>query len=113
MAELAVTDVTAAAAWYARTLGMRAILEDPATGFVLLEDAAGGKLALKPGTPTPGGLTLHFRVDCVDAELARLGVTAEVKASPEGYRRAMLTDPDGYRVCLFAWATAGAPSTPR
>lgn len=107
MTELAVADLAAALGWYRDRLRLPVTLLDEPNRFALLA----GRLALKEGTPSPGGVILHFRVDDLDAELARLaaaGVVPDgpVKASAEGYRRAFVRDPDGYRVGLFAW-TAG------
>jgi catechol 2,3-dioxygenase-like lactoylglutathione lyase family enzyme len=104
MAELAVADVAASLRFYRDRLGLPVQVWDEATGFALL--AAGGRLALKPGTPG-GGVTVHFRVDDLAAELRRLDEPAEVKVSPEGYRRAKLADPDGYAVVLFEWCRPG------
>jgi catechol 2,3-dioxygenase-like lactoylglutathione lyase family enzyme len=106
MTELAVADVAAAVRWYRDVLGLRVRLADEPHGFALLAGDADGRLALKVGVPSPGGVTLHFRTDDLDAELARLaahGVVPEAppKASAEGYRRAFVRDPDGYRVGLF------------
>lgn len=105
MVELAVTDVGAAREWYETALGLTVVTSDAATGFVLLQDGRGGRLALKPGTPTPGGVVLHFEVVDVDATVRKLGVTTDgpITVSPEGYREAFARDPDGYRVGVFAW----------
>lgn len=104
MTELAVRDLAAAVAWYRDALGLTVALLDEAGGFALLE-TPGGRLALKAGDPGRG-VTLHFRVADLDAELARLagcGVRPEVppKVSAEGYREAFVRDADGYRVGLF------------
>lgn len=103
MVELAVADLPASLAFYRDRLGLPVELVDAAGGFALLH--AGGRLALKRGTPG-GGATVHLEVAALDAVLQRLGETADVKASPEGYRRAKLRDPDGYAVVLFEWVTA-------
>ena len=104
MTELAVADLTASLAWYRDRLGFRVVLLDAANGFALLQGDAGGRLALKAGVPTPGGVTLHFQVADLAAELARLGVPdVSFTESREGYREAFVTDPDGYRVGLFEW----------
>jgi catechol 2,3-dioxygenase-like lactoylglutathione lyase family enzyme len=100
MVELAVADPAASLRFYRDRLGLPVELHDEVNGFALL--TAGGRLALKRGTPG-GGATVHLEVADLEAELARLGEPAEVKASAEGYRRAVLRDPDGYRVVLFAW----------
>jgi predicted enzyme related to lactoylglutathione lyase len=71
-----------------------------ANRFVLFD----GGVALKGGTPAPGGVVLHFNVSDLDAELTRLGVVASpVEESAEGYREAFTADPDGYRIGLFEW----------
>ena len=103
MTEISVANYDVSVAWYRDVLGLRVELADPANGFALLACEGGGRLALKAGTPTPGGVKLHYEVDDVSAELARLGSTAPVKESDEGYRRAVVHDPDGYAVVLFAW----------
>ncbi|MFO0809276.1 MAG: VOC family protein [Gemmataceae bacterium] len=107
MVELVVSDWQASASWYADVFGLRAVVTDAARGFVLM-DAVGGRLALKQGNPRPGTANLVFSVADLAAELARLaalGVMPEspVKTSDEGYRRAFVRDPDGYRVGLFEW----------
>lgn len=105
MVELAVADVAVSRAWYETTLGLRVEMSDAATGFVLLQDERGGRVALKPGAPNPGGVTLHFEVADVDAALREKGLVPDwpVAVSAEGYCEAVVRDPDGYRVGLFAW----------
>lgn len=107
MAELAVSDFAASLAWYGDRLGLRVVLLDGPNRFALLQGQGvdGCRLALKAGSPRPGGVALHFEVADLPAELARLGVPgADVEHSPEGYRLARLRDPDGYAVGLFEWA---------
>jgi catechol 2,3-dioxygenase-like lactoylglutathione lyase family enzyme len=116
MVELAVADPAASRGWYEAALGLATVVADPATGFVVLDDGRGGRVALKPGTPNPGGVTLHFEVPDVDAALRDGGLATDepVKVSPEGYREAFVRDPDGYRVGLFAWERpAGTDPAPR
>jgi len=105
MVELAVADVAAARAWYETTLGLKVVVSDAATGFVLLQDARGARVALKSGTPNPGGVVLHFEVADVDAFLRERGIASDgpVAVSAEGYREVFVRDPDGNRVGLFAW----------
>jgi catechol 2,3-dioxygenase-like lactoylglutathione lyase family enzyme len=105
MAELAVRDLAASLHFYRDRLGLPVELLDEANGFALLH--AGGRLALKHGTPG-GGVTVHLEVADLGAEVTRLGESADIKASPEGYRRAVLRDPDGYRVVLFEWSARGS-----
>ncbi len=100
MVELTVRDLAASLAFYRDRLGLAVELVDEANGFALLH--AGGRLALKRGTPG-GGATVHLEVADVAAELRRLGEPVETKASAEGYRRAKLADPDGHTVVLFEW----------
>lgn len=107
MVELTVPDLAASAAWYATVIGLSVKLTDDANGFVLLEGKS-GRLSLKRGDPNPGGVRLHFEVANLDVELTRLeaaGVrpASPAKASPEGYRRAVYLDPDGYEIGLFEW----------
>ena len=110
MVELRVADGPASAAWYAAALGLRVRLTDAATGFVLLAGDGGAKLALKPGVPVPGGVTVHWQTPDLPAAVARLtaaGVAVgPLKTSPEGYTRAAVTDPDGYAVVVFGWTPA-------
>jgi catechol 2,3-dioxygenase-like lactoylglutathione lyase family enzyme len=105
MVELAVADVIASRAWYETTLGLKVVTSDAATGFVLLQDGRGCRVALKPGVPNPGGVTLHFEVADVDVTVRESRVVPDGPAvvSPEGYREVFVRDPDGYRVGLFAW----------
>ena len=107
MVELTVRDLAVSAAWYATVIGLSVKLTDDANGFVLLEGSA-GRLSLKRGDPRPGGVRLHFEVADLDAESTRLEASnvrpaSPAKASPEGYRRAVYLDPDGYEISLFEW----------
>jgi catechol 2,3-dioxygenase-like lactoylglutathione lyase family enzyme len=103
--ELQVADWPAAVAWYRDLLGLEVVFRAEADRFALLR-AGSGQLALKAGRPQPGSALLAFEVEDLPSELGRLaalGVTPEapLKTSPEGYRRALLRDPDGYRLCLY------------
>jgi predicted enzyme related to lactoylglutathione lyase len=103
--ELQVSDWPAAVAWYRDVLGLTVVLQVEADRFALLQ-AGAGRLALKAGQPQPGTALLAFEVADLPAALQRLrdlGVPLQspLKASPEGYRRALLLDPDGYRLCLY------------
>ena len=112
MVELAVADVAVSRAWYEATLGLRVVMSDAATGFLVFQDDRGGRVALKPGTPNPGGVVLHFEVADVESFLQERAVAAvgPVTASAEGYREAFVRDPDGYRVGVFAWDRSRAAS---
>jgi predicted enzyme related to lactoylglutathione lyase len=105
MTELSVADFAASVAWYRDVLGLRVKHLDSANRFVLFD----GGVALKSGTPVPGGVVLHFNVTDLDAELTRLAAVGSaaspVEESAEGYREAFVADPDGYRVGLFEWRT--------
>jgi predicted enzyme related to lactoylglutathione lyase len=113
LVELTVSDWPASVAWYGAVLGWELVRKDDAGRFALFQ---GGptRLALKEGVARPGTVLLTFEVGGLAAHLerlARLGVVPEgpVKASPEGYRRALLRDPDGYRLSLFEWCPAPGP----
>lgn len=104
MTELAVGDFAAAVAWYRDALALTPTLIDEAGRFALF-GTPGGRLALKAGGGG-GGATLHFRVEDLDAELARLAGSSVRPDGPptvsaEGYREAFVRDPDGHRVGLF------------
>lgn len=113
MVEVRVADARRAAAWYASTLGLNILLDDPARGFVLL-DAGRCRVALKEG-PAGGreAIRLVFEVADLDEEAARLrsvgiaidGPTADVE---ERYRSLRLRDPDGTTIVLFAWSRDGS-----
>lgn len=107
MVEPTVGDLPRSIAWYSDVLGLKLTLIDEANGFALLEGEA-GRLSLKRGTPKPGGVRLHFEVGDLDAELKRIAMfgvapVSAIKSSVEGYRRAVLHDPDGYEIALFEW----------
>jgi predicted enzyme related to lactoylglutathione lyase len=116
MVELSVADLPAALAWYRGVLQLQVLMEKPADGFALLA-AGAGRVALKqrPRNDSRAGMPdapmLVFEVADVDAELTRmtqLGATMSngPKESPEGYRRALISDPDGNRLCLFSFGRA-------
>jgi catechol 2,3-dioxygenase-like lactoylglutathione lyase family enzyme len=117
--ELRVRDWPASLAWYRDVLGLGVLLQVDADAFALL-DAGPARLALKgePGTSVAGGVLLAFEVEHLDDWLERLagsGVETDgpVKASAEGYRRALLRDPDGHLLSLFEWASAPSPAEQR
>jgi predicted enzyme related to lactoylglutathione lyase len=109
MTEIEVSDFDASVAWYRDRLGLRVEVDDAAGRFALLRGpTGGGGLALKGGVPNPAGVRLQFAVVDLNGELGRLraaGVlpAAPPKDSPEGYRRAVVRDPDGYAVSLFTF----------
>lgn len=105
MIELEVSHLPTSLEWYRDRIGLGVEIYDAANGFALL-NSPGGRLALKRGTPSPAGVLLHFRVADLAVELSQLlaeGVRllSPIKASDEGYRRAIVADPDRYRICLF------------
>jgi predicted enzyme related to lactoylglutathione lyase len=111
MVELTVADWPAAVAWYRDVLGLTLRMYRENDRFALFECAT-GRIALKQGEPQPGTTTLTFEVDSLDAELSRLEshsvlVVSPVKTSDEGYRRAIIHDPDGHPIVLFQWFRGG------
>jgi catechol 2,3-dioxygenase-like lactoylglutathione lyase family enzyme len=112
LVELAVADWAASLVWYRDRLGLAVELLDEPNRFAVL-GGRGGRIALKPGTPVPGGVKLVFYSPDLAAELVRLAAAGlvpsrPVQASAEGYRSVRLTDPDGYVVEVFEWVTAAA-----
>ena len=72
--------------------------------------AVGGSLSSVADHSPPSffGPMLVFQVESMEKELARLAgenirPDGELKASPEGYRRALFAGPEGQRLCLFEW----------
>jgi catechol 2,3-dioxygenase-like lactoylglutathione lyase family enzyme len=107
LVELTVADWPAALAWYRDMLTLEIVQIDEAHRFALLR-AGEWHLSLVEGRPEPGTVRLTFEVDDLSAELRRLaelGVVPEspLKVSSEGYRRALVRDPDGHRLDLFDW----------
>jgi catechol 2,3-dioxygenase-like lactoylglutathione lyase family enzyme len=107
MVELIVADWSRSLRWYCEVLGLQPALTVEADRFAMFE-TDGLRLALKEGEVRVGSIHLTFKVDALDAQLARLatlGVKPEgdVKQSPEGYRRVLLRDPDGHLLSLFEW----------
>jgi predicted enzyme related to lactoylglutathione lyase len=100
--------------WYRSALGLRVLVRGVDDGYALL--AAGDTrlaiLARPAAAPASPRWSLAFEVDDLDMAHARLvaagaGATPPA-AHPEGFRELTLTDPDGNRLRLFAWA-AGHP----
>ncbi len=104
---LAVTDLDRAIAFYQR-LGLRLIVraEDR---YARLEaaDGEGATLSLhREDVPKPGGATVFFETEDIDARAAaleRLGVVFDTapEDQPWLWREARLRDPDGNRLCLY------------
>ena len=113
MVEPTVSDLPRSIAWYSDVLGLTLTLLDETNGFALLEGNA-GRISLKRGTPVIGGVRLIFEVGDLVAELARIAAfgvlpVSAIKSSNEGYRRAVLHDPDGYVIALFEWLHPAPP----
>ena len=107
LVELSVADWPASLAWYRDRLGLPVDLIDEPNRYALLS-AGAGRVALKAGTPSPGGTKLVLRVSSLDAEIERLdraGVVPvrPIRVSAEGYRSARFADPDGHPIELFEW----------
>jgi predicted enzyme related to lactoylglutathione lyase len=107
LVELTVSDHAASLRWYRDLLGLTQVPPEESGRYAVLR-AGDMRLSLKLGDASPGSVLLAFEVDDLAltlAELARQGITPEgpIKESPEGYRRALLRDPDGHRVSLFEW----------
>ena len=105
--ELTVADWEASITWYRDKLGLELVLRMDSNQFALLR-AGAGRLALKAGAPQVGTVLLAFEVDDLPSELERLhdlGIVPEKSLieSSEGYRQAIVRDPDGYRLSLFDW----------
>jgi hydroxymethylpyrimidine/phosphomethylpyrimidine kinase len=113
LVEVPVADWSASVAWYRDRLGLPVILLDEPKKYALL--AAGpARVALKQGPARPNGTVLTFHVCDLDTELTRLAgqeifPRSAVKDSPEGYRVARFTDPDGNQLAIFEWITSNPP----
>ena len=109
MVEIVVADWAASLAWYRDRIGLAVVLLDEPNRFALLA-APPARLSMTQGVPTPGTTRIIFQVADLEAELERLsqhGVAAigTVIESTEGYRRAILVDPDGHAIHLIDWTT--------
>jgi predicted enzyme related to lactoylglutathione lyase len=105
--QLTVRDWGASVAWYRDVLGLEVRMAVEANRFAVLR-AGVGRIALRGGEPKPGNVLLTFEVDDLPLELKRLALRGvrpaePMKVSSEGYRRAIVLDPDGHRICLFEW----------
>jgi len=109
MTELSVTDIAKSLAWYRDKLGLHVRIHDTDKKYVQFD--AGGQLSLREHRDT-GKVDSHsivyFEVEDLTAELARLsrlGIVPDddTTESEEGYRRAILRDPDGHGIGLFEW----------
>jgi predicted enzyme related to lactoylglutathione lyase len=107
MIELTVADWEHSVAWYRDTLGLKLEMKADTDRYALFQ-AGFGRIALKAGKPQSATVLLSFEVDDLVLEIQRLrslGVVPRdaIKTSPEGYRRAIISDPDGYAITLFEW----------
>lgn len=112
MIQLRVTDFERSLAWYRDVLGLTVLLRQPEDGFALL-DLGGVRLALKrrlsmaaDALPAAEAPMLMFAVADAAAALAHLtaagtSVLKPLEGNLEGYRRAIVADPDGYPIALF------------
>ncbi|MCS7168675.1 MAG: hypothetical protein RMI91_14050 [Gemmatales bacterium] len=114
MLELHVQDLQQSLEWY-RQLGWQMELLRPENGFVLLNNDS-CRLALKQDPVKRQGeyssdswsVRVHFEIPNLEdimSQLAARGLLPykTAKTSPEGYRRVIYRDPDGYEICLFQW----------
>lgn len=105
--ELTVADWEHSVTWYRDTLGLTLEMKVDADRYALFQ-AGFGRVALKAGKPQNSSILLSFEVDDLVLDIQRLrslGVVPRdpIKTSPEGYRRAIISDPDGYAISLFEW----------
>lgn len=100
--------------WYRAVLGLRVLVRGVDDGYALLAagDTRVAILARPAAGPASPRWSLAFEVDDLDVAHARLmaaGASATpLAANPEGFQELTLTDPEGNRLRLFAWA-AGHP----
>lgn len=111
MVELTVKNWSITFPWYRDVLNLPLTDHYQPGQFALFQAGATG-IALKAGDSNPGTILLTMQVDYLEEELQRLaslGVkpVEPLKTSEEGYRRALLRDPEGYRICLFEWLEKG------
>ncbi len=106
--ELTVSDLPRALHFYETILGLARLPTMRPERFALLA-TGGSQLALKRGVPTPGSVLIHFEVEDLRATLARLagfGLVPECESkdnTEEKYRRILVRDLDGYRLCFYQW----------
>jgi catechol 2,3-dioxygenase-like lactoylglutathione lyase family enzyme len=113
MLELPVADLSRTLAWYRDTLGLGMDLERFDDGFALVK-IGDGRFAFRQGASSQDDPSLVFEVNDLDVTIALLaerGVEPDgpIKVSREGYRRAVIRDPDGRRIVLFAWTQEPHP----
>jgi predicted enzyme related to lactoylglutathione lyase len=109
--ELRTAQWTTMVEWYRTVLGLRVLIRVVDDGYALL--AAGDTrlaiLARKDPPPASDRWSLGFEVPDLDAIHARLCSAAAAATTPtthpEGFRELTVTDPDGNRLRLFAWAS--------
>jgi len=109
-----VRDAVASRDWYVTVLGLEVEFEAPEQRTVAVRDTHDFTLFLHQAEVPlrPDGFALYFRVDDVDKvhrELCDRGVVFDhaPKRVYWGYG-AQLTDPNGYRVCLWDEQSIGA-----
>ncbi len=97
-------------AWYRDVLGLEVLLRVMDDRYALLGVGA-ARLAIlgrdEPGLAT-GRWSLAFEVkdlETTSGRLAAAGIQAPVPLdNPEGFREIVVSDPDGNRIRIFAWA---------
>lgn len=105
--------------WYRDILGLKVLIRVEEDGYALL-DAGKVQLAIKrhENAETNGqhehGPKLYFAVHNLDEELQRLSdlgvnILKPMKVTSENYRRAVIADPEGQRICLFDWHKTEEP----
>lgn len=109
---LTVTDRERSAAFYGAHFGLTARVHDDAH-LLILADEDGSLLALSEGQPPVAHLprTNHFGFQLADGDLVRMarqrlraaGVPETEWQDDGGFVRVQVSDPDGYRVELFAY----------
>lgn len=97
--------------WYRNILGLRVLVRVVDDGYALL--AAGDTRLAIIARPDPGEpsrrWSLGFEVADLETLRGRLieagADVSPVHANDEGFREIMVSDPDGNRLRLFAWAS--------
>jgi predicted enzyme related to lactoylglutathione lyase len=96
--------------WYRTVIGLRVLVRGVDDGYALLAagDTRVAILARADGGPASPRWSLAFEVIDMEGTHARLvaagAVAAPPTTHPEGFREIALTDLDGNRLRLFAWA---------
>jgi catechol 2,3-dioxygenase-like lactoylglutathione lyase family enzyme len=120
MIQLRVANFERSLVWYRDVLGLTVLLRQSEEGFALL-DLGGVRLALKrrmstapDALPVSEGPMLMFAVANATTAVAHLAASGTpiikpLEANLEGYRRAIVADPDGYPIALFDFVSPSGP----